>query len=169
MKNEIVQIMIKGADLGITGEGRWPSIGKNSPSTEEFGERLVDALQASIILGHMCGPLTEEEVRSLGDIKIAPMDVRPKPNGGVRIIIDMSFPRYKTWEEDGKWRTVQLGDGKVLSPNAGMEMWKEIEECTMSTDRHSTIVGEMQGCQKMIGHMHTSMSQYGERIGECRC
>ena len=133
--NEIVQIMIKGADLGITGEGRWPSIGENSPSTEEFGERLVDALQASIILGHMCGPLTEEEVKSLGDIKIAPMDVRPKPNGGVRIIIDMSFPRYKTWEEDGKWRTVQLGDGKVLSPNAGMEMWKEIEECTMSTDR----------------------------------
>ena len=133
--NEIIKIMIKGADLGIIGEGRWPSIGENSPSTEEFGERLVDALQASIILGHMCGPLTEEEVKSLGDIKIAPMDVRPKPNGGVRIIIDMSFPRYKTWEEGGKWRTVQLGDGKVLSPNAGMEMWKEVEECTMSTDR----------------------------------
>ena len=133
--NEIVSIMIKGADLGISGEGRWPSIGKNSPNTEEFGERLVDALQASIILGHMCGPLTEEEVKSLGDIKIAPLDVRPKPNGGVRIIIDMSFPRYKTWEEGGKWRTVQLGDGKVLSPNAGMEMWKEVEECTMSTDR----------------------------------
>ena len=127
--------MIKGADLGITGEGRWPSIGENSPNTEVFGERLVNALQASIILGYLCGPLTEEEVTSLGDIKIAPMDVRPKPNGGVRIIIDMSFPRYKTWEEGGKWRTVQLGDGKVLSPNAGMVMWKEIEECTMITDR----------------------------------
>ena len=133
--NEIVKILIKGADLGITGEGRWPSIGKNSPNTEKFGERLVDALQSSIILGHMCGPLAEEEVRALGDIKVTPMDVRPKPNGGVRIIIDMSFPRYKTWEEGGKWRTVQVGDGKVLSPNAGMELWEEVEECTMSTDR----------------------------------
>ena len=133
--NEIVKTLIKGADLGITGEGRWPSIGKNSPNTEKFGERLVDALQASIILGHMCGPLTEEEVKVLGDIKVAPIDVRPKPNGGVRIIIDLSFPRYNTWKEDGKWRTVQVGDGKVLSPNAGMELWKEIEECSMSTDK----------------------------------
>ena len=73
--NEIIKIMIKGADLGIIGEGRWPSIGENSPSTEEFGERLVDALQASIILGHMCGPLTEEEVKSLGDIKIANVSI----------------------------------------------------------------------------------------------
>ena len=36
--NEIVKTLIKGADLGITGEGRWPSIGKNSPNTEKFGE-----------------------------------------------------------------------------------------------------------------------------------
>ena len=83
----------------------------------------------------MCGPLTEEEVRDLGDIKIAPLDIRPKPNGGVRIIIDMSFPRYRKWEDEGKWRRVRIGDGKVLSPNAGMELWKEVEECTMSTDK----------------------------------
>ena len=29
----------------------------------------------------------------------------------------------------------RLGDGKALSPNAGMEGWKEFEECTMSSDR----------------------------------
>ena len=79
--NEIVKIMIKGADLGITGEGRWPSIGENSPNTEVFGERLVNALQASIILGYLCGRLTEEEVTSLGDIKIAPMS-GPDPMEG---------------------------------------------------------------------------------------
>ena len=133
--DEMVKVLLKGADLGITGEGRWPSSGNNNPSTEEFGERLVDALQSSILLGHMCGPLTEEEVKELGDIKVAPLDIRPKPNGGVRIIIDMSFPRYRKWEDDGNWRKVRIGDGKVLSPNAGMELWKELEECTMSTDK----------------------------------
>ena len=111
----------------------------------------------------MCGPLTEEEVKVLGDIKVAPIDVRPKPNGGVRIIIDLSFPRYNTWKEDGKWRTVQVGDCKVLSPNAGMELWKEIEECSMSTDKDFRqalyICGRNAKMSKMTGHMHISMSQ----------
>ena len=133
--DEMVKTLIGGADLGISGEGRWPSEGINNPSTAEFGEQLMDALQSSILLGHMCGPLTEEEVKELGDIKVAPMDVRPKPNGGVRIIIDMSYPRYRKWEEGGVWRKVRIGDGKVLSPNAGMEMWRELERCTMSTGR----------------------------------
>ena len=111
--DEMVKTLIGGADLGISGEGRWPSEGINNPSTAEFGEQLMDALQSSILLGHMCGPLTEEEVKELGDIKVAPMDVRPKPNGGVRIIIDMSYPRYRKWEEGGVWRKVRIGDGKV--------------------------------------------------------
>ena len=90
---EITSIMENGAKLGIEGEGRWPSEQPNNPSTEEYGERLVDSLQSGIILGHISGPLTRQEVDTLGDVKIAPMDVRLKANGSARIIIDMSAPR----------------------------------------------------------------------------
>ena len=132
---EITSIMEKGAELGIEGEGRWPSEQANNPSTEEYGERLVDSLQSGILLGHISGPLTRQEVDTLGEVKIAPMDVRLKANGSARIIIDMSAPRPRVWTAGGMSRMARLGDGKALSPNAGMEGWKEFEECTMSSDR----------------------------------
>ena len=97
--------MEKGAKLGIEGECRWPSEQANNHSTEE---RLVDSLQSGIILGHISGPLTRQEVDTLGDVKIAPMDVRLKANGSARIIIDMSAPRPRVWTEGGEgmviWR-----------------------------------------------------------------
>ena len=62
---EITSIMEKGAELGIEGEGRWPSEQANNPSTEEYGERLVDSLQSGILLGHISGPLTRQEVDTL--------------------------------------------------------------------------------------------------------
>ena len=62
---EICKIMDKGADLGIVGEGRWSTRGVNTSSAIEDGEKLMDSLQASIILGHMKGPLDEEEVEGI--------------------------------------------------------------------------------------------------------
>ena len=58
----------------------------------------------------------------------------------------MQLNRYKTnvlpheytlSQNVDKWmsRMARLGDGKALSPNAGMEGWEEFEECTMNSDR----------------------------------
>ena len=44
---EIIQTLENGADLGIIGEGRWPSHGPNSPSAYEFVARLADSMQSA--------------------------------------------------------------------------------------------------------------------------
>ena len=131
---EICSVMENGADLGIVGEGRWKTSGINTPNAIMDGEKLVDSLQASVLLGHMKGPLTEQEVSMLGEIKIIPMDTRPKPNGSIRIIINMSDPHTKVYDVDKKcMREAQLGDGVALSPNMGLRGWLDFEPCLMST------------------------------------
>ena len=121
---KIISTLRDGADLGIEGEGRWPSEGVNDPSVEVYGARIGDALQTGIDIGYMYGPIHPDEM-PLEDIKVSPMTVRLKPNGSGRIIINLSWPR-SDWE---------LGDGWVLSPNQGMKNWVEFEQCTMTTDR----------------------------------
>ena len=122
--NEICSVMTNGADLGIVGEGRWKTSGVNTPNAVMDGEKLVDSLQASVGLGHMKGPLTEDEVSMLGDVKIIPMDTRPKPNGSIRIIINMSDPHTKVYDAELKcMREAKVGDGVALSPNMGLSRW----------------------------------------------
>ena len=131
--DEICKVMEEGADLGISGEGRWSTRGVNTSSAIEDGEKLMDSLQASINLGHIKGPLVEEEVRALGDIKVIPINTRPKPNGACRIIINMSHPHTKVWDEVmEEMREAEVGDGLPLSPNAGCRNWEDFEACTMS-------------------------------------
>ena len=45
--------------------------------------------------------------------KVRPLTMRSKPDGSVRLIVDMSYPHYK-FEE------IVLGDGIVMSVNAGI-------------------------------------------------
>ena len=133
---EICKIMEQGADLGIEGEGRMSTRGVNTESAILDGEKLVDSLQSSILLGHIIGPLDWEEVEELGDVKIIPIDTRPKPNGACRIIINMSHPHTKIWDEEKQaMREAELGDGVPLSPNMGNKHWTDFEECSMSSDR----------------------------------
>ena len=134
--DEICKIMEQGADLGIRGEGRMSTRGVNTESAIVDGEKLVDSLQSSIILGHIIGPLDWSEVAELGEIKIIPIDTRPKPNGACRIIINMSHPHTKIWDEEKQMmREAELGDGVPLSPNMGNKEWADFEECSMSSDR----------------------------------
>ena len=132
---EICKVMDDGANLGIVGEGRWSTKGVNTDSAIQDGEKLMDSLQASIELGHIKGPLDEEEVKGLGEIKVIPIDTRPKPNGACRIIINMSHPHTKMWDEVMKeMREAEVGDGLALSPNMGNKTWRDFEECIMSSN-----------------------------------
>ena len=84
----------KGAVLGARGEGRWPGTGENSPSAYEHGERMADSLQSYIKEGYLYGPFRREEM-PFQIFEVSPLTIRPKPDGSVRIIVDMSYPHYK--------------------------------------------------------------------------
>ena len=91
----IVRTLTLGADLGCKGSARLGTVGRNSKSVNQYGERLVDSLQQWLEDDLACGPLTKEEVEEhwdLASITVNPMSVRLKPNGKARIIVDMSHP-----------------------------------------------------------------------------
>ena len=48
------------ANLGIEGEGRWPSEGPNNSSIYEFGDRVADSLRTAVRQGIIYGPLKSE-------------------------------------------------------------------------------------------------------------
>lgn len=88
-------VLEHGATLGCEGRGRLPTAGENSGSVAEHGDVICDVLQSWIVKGIAAGPLTRGElVHVFGDnFTINPMLVKPKPNGALRIIVDMSSPR----------------------------------------------------------------------------
>ena len=61
----------------------------NAPSAIEFGDRVADSLQDWVKEGIAWGPLLPEEM-PWPDYIVNPMQVKLKPNGKARIIINMS-------------------------------------------------------------------------------
>ena len=119
---ETADMLEHGANLGISGEGRWPSEGDNNKSVYEFGSRVADSLQTALKEGIMFGPFERHQL-PWEVFKCSPMTVRLKPNGAARIIMDLSYPH-----------DVRLGEGMVCSPNMGMEEFEEFEPVSMTGD-----------------------------------
>ena len=84
-----------GAVLGCEGRGRLPTRGRNAVKVLEHGNIICDTLQDWVVQGIAAGPLTVEEVEEVfGDeYTVNTLSTRPKPNGSLRIIVDMSGPR----------------------------------------------------------------------------
>ena len=70
------------ANIGVEGEGRWPSWGRNNPTVYQFGERVADSLQTAVKDGIMYGPLKRKEL-PLKDFKVITNDgqTRTKQQG----------------------------------------------------------------------------------------
>lgn len=79
-----------GADIGCEGPFRAPTKSTNAPSSFEFGPHVSDAIADWIKKGFAYGPVLPEEVPP--DAKINGIMCRPKPNGSVRIILNLSAP-----------------------------------------------------------------------------
>ena len=94
MINRVCSRLAHGAELGVEGRGRLPTRGKNSATVYENGFAMADALQEAIMDGYMAGPyMVDELVAILGpDYTINPMNIKFKPNGRIRLIIDASSP-----------------------------------------------------------------------------
>ena len=71
---EIAVMLEHGANIGVEGEGRWPSVGKNNSSVYTFGDRVGDSLQTGVRDGIFYGPLRRDELP--WETKISPMTVR---------------------------------------------------------------------------------------------
>ena len=105
----------KGVDIGVeVPEARLETDrGENYDSVYQFGEEFTDTLQSWVKEKIVAGPFTKEELKERGidKFKVIPVQVRPKPNGKLRIILDLSWPHLKKKE---------MKPGVPLSVNSGI-------------------------------------------------
>ena len=87
---EICQDLTLGANIGCKGVYRNPSRSTNAPSSFEFGPHVSDAIADWIIKGFAFGPVEEKDVPE--HAKVNGIMCRQKPNGSVRIILNLSSP-----------------------------------------------------------------------------
>ena len=74
------QMLKDGANIGVSGEGRWATEGPNSSSVYDYGVRVADSLQTAVNDGIMYGPLKRSEI-PWTSYTVSPMTVRLKANG----------------------------------------------------------------------------------------
>ena len=80
------------------------------PSVADHGWEIQDEIQIWINMGICVGPLTKKEL-SFEDFSVSPLTTRLKPNGRVRLILDLSYPHT---------RGIELGMCIPLSINKGI-------------------------------------------------
>ena len=80
----------EGADIGCVGDCRLPTWSKNSAGTYPFGEHVSDAIASWVKKGVVYGPVALEDIPA--DAKVNGLMCRPKPDGSVRVILNMSAP-----------------------------------------------------------------------------
>ena len=80
-----------GAVIGCTGPCRAPSSATNAPGAYVDGEKVTDAIADWLVKGFCYGPVPLSDIPA--DAKISGIMTRPKPNGSVRIIQNLSAPK----------------------------------------------------------------------------
>ncbi|MFN9955036.1 MAG: hypothetical protein ACK55I_18210, partial [bacterium] len=83
--------MTHGADIGCKGAARRATVSSNADSTREFGEHVTDAVADWLVSGFAAGPFLPAERPA--NAKVNGMMCRQKPNGSVRIILNLSAPK----------------------------------------------------------------------------
>ena len=103
--------LTNGAKIGCEGEGRWPTRGRNDPSVSTHGWEIADEILTWIDMGICVGPLKIDEL-PFEDFSVSPLSTRMKPNGRVRLILDLTYPHT---------RGIKLGMGIPMSVNSGID------------------------------------------------
>ena len=80
-----------GASIGCKGTFRLPSKATNAPSAYENGAQVTDAICDWLAKGFAYGPVHPSEVPP--SAKFSGIMTWPKPNGSVRIILNLSAPK----------------------------------------------------------------------------
>jgi hypothetical protein len=92
--NRVLECIRSGADIGCRGEARKPSRSKNAASAFQYGPQVTDAIAEWVQKGYAYGPVAAEEVPAAA--KVSGIMVRPKPNGSVRVILNLSAPKGRS-------------------------------------------------------------------------
>ena len=103
---QVCLMLENGAEIGCIGRGRLPTQARNAKQVAEHGEVICDVLQDWVKQGIAAGPLTWVELQDYfgPDYTVNGMNTRPKANGALRIIVDMSSPRdVDTWVPGWFW------------------------------------------------------------------
>jgi hypothetical protein len=90
----VVRYIQEGADIGCKGEAREPTRSSNAASAYEFSPQVTDAIAEWVTKGYAFGPVNKEEVPV--SAKVSGIMVRPKPNGSVRVIQNLSAPKGRS-------------------------------------------------------------------------
>jgi hypothetical protein len=90
----VLQYIEKGADIGCKGAARLPSRSNNAASAFDFGPQVTDAIAEWVQKGYAYGPVDAAAVPPAA--KISGIMVRPKPNGSVRVILNLSAPKGRS-------------------------------------------------------------------------
>lgn len=88
--NAVCYDLSHGARLGCRGAVRQPGMSSNAPSAFEDGYKVTDAIADWVYKGFAFGPVSMDEVPH--DAKFNGIMTRSKPNGSVRIILNLSSP-----------------------------------------------------------------------------
>ena len=88
--NKVHMWLEQGAQIGCTGKFRLPSKSKNSKSALLDGQKVTDAICDWVEKGFVYGPVPLDQVPP--GAKFSGIMTRPKPNGSVRVILNLSAP-----------------------------------------------------------------------------
>ena len=86
-----------GAKIGCKSPYRLPSRATNAPSAYEDGEKVTDAICDWVKKGFAFGPVDKDQVPA--GAKLSGIMTRSKPDGSVRIILNLSSPAGKAVNE----------------------------------------------------------------------
>ena len=87
---KICQDLSSGANIGCKEAFRAPTRSNNAPTAFEFGPHVSDAIADWLVKGFAFGPIELSQVPS--NAKISGIMCKQKPNGSVRIILNLSAP-----------------------------------------------------------------------------
>jgi hypothetical protein len=90
-EEKVLHWLQHGADIGCSGVYRGASVSSNTKGSYQYGREVSDAIAAWVKQGYAYGPVSEDEVPATA--KINSILTRPKPNGAVRVILNLSAPK----------------------------------------------------------------------------
>jgi hypothetical protein len=90
-EKKVIGWLEAGAEIGCQGRFRAATVSGNTKGAYACGPQVSDAIAAWVKQGYAFGPVGEEEVPA--GAKINSILTRTKPNGAVRIILNLSAPK----------------------------------------------------------------------------
>jgi len=87
----VIDRLTNGAEIGCVGNARNPTVQQNNKEALTYGRQVTDSVASWIKDGYVMGPVDEENVPATA--KINGILTRVKPNGAVRVILNLSGPK----------------------------------------------------------------------------